>query len=328
MGELPTAAPKRLLDRMRERLSLRRYSRRTSKAYVGWARRFIVFHAMRHPDAMGEPEVARYLSHLASARRCSASTQNQALNALLFLYREVLGRELLRIDGVTRAKAPRRLPVVLSAQEVDAVLRNLDGMSRLMARLLYGTGMRLLECARLRVKDVDLQRHLIVVRNGKGDKDRVTLLPSTLHEDLRAQLERVARLHERDLASDAGWVELPHALDRKYPNAGRALPWQWVFPATRTYRDRVTGQVRRHHYHESALQRAFRAAVLRSRIGKPASCHTLRHSFATHLLEAGYDIRTVQELLGHRDVSTTQIYTHVLNRGPNSVISPLDTMER
>ncbi len=273
---------------------------------------------------MGAAEITRFLTSLAVKSRVSASTQNQALSALLFLYREVLEQDIPWLDDVVRAKRPQRLPVVLTRGEVRAVLERLDGAPRLMGVLLYGAGLRLLECARLRVKDVDFTSNQIVVRAGKGDKDRTTMLPAAVKADLAKHLERARRQHELDLGQGAGWVELPWALGKKYPNAGREWPWQWVFPATRVYLDRVTGQRRRHHLHESVLQRAVRMAALRAGIAKRVSCHTFRHSFATHLLEDGHDIRTVQELLGHQDVTTTMIYTHVLNRGPGAVRSPAD----
>ncbi|MBI3006770.1 MAG: integron integrase [candidate division NC10 bacterium] len=311
----PRPQPPRLLDRVREAIRTRRYSRRTEKTYIGWIRRYILFHGKRHPAEMGEAEITRFLSSLAVDAKVSASTQNQALSALLFLYREVLDKTVPWLHEVVRAKTPRRLPVVLSRDEVRAVLDRLDGTPRLMATLLYGAGLRLLECARLRVKDVDFTSNQILVRAGKGDKDRVTPLPLAAKSHLARHLEFARRQHRDDLGKGAGWVELPAALARKYPGAGREWGWQWVFPATRIYADRETGQRRRHHLHESALQRAVKEAVRRAGVAKPASCHTFRHSFAIHLLEDGYDIRTVQELLGHRDVSTTMIYTHVLNRG-------------
>ena len=286
----------------------------------------ILFHGKRHPAEMGPAEITHFLTSLAVNEKVAASTQNQALSALLFLYRAVLEQDLPWIDGVVRAKRPERLPVVLTRDEVRAVLKQLVGEPCLMGLLLYGAGLRLLECARLRVKDVDFASNQIVVRDGKGHKDRVTMLPAAVKSRLARHLEVVRRQHQLDLERGAGWVELPDALTRKYPNAGREWPWQWVFPATRTYVDRVTGQRRRHHLHESVLQRAVKDAVRRAGITKPASCHTFRHSFATHLLEDGHDIRTVQELLGHSDVSTTMIYTHVLNQGPSGVRSPLDGM--
>ena len=323
----PASAPKpRLLDRVREAVRARHYSRRTEEAYVAWIRRYIFFHGKRHPAEMGAPEVTRFLSALAVEGRVAASTQNQALSALLFLYRDVLELDLPWLDGVVRAKRPQRLPVVLTREEVQAVLQPLKGVPRLMAYLLYGAGLRLLECCRLRVQDVDFAANQIVVRSGKGDKDRVTMLPAAVKAALARHLETVQEQHRRDLQYGAGWVELPTALNRKYPNAGREWVWQWVFPATRLYTDRVTRQRRRHHLHESVLQRMVKAAVRRAGLAKRATPHTFRHSFATHLLEDGHDIRTVQELLGHRDVSTTQIYTHVLNRGPAGVRSPVDRM--
>jgi integron integrase len=321
-------APKpRLLDRVREAVRTRHYSRRTEKAYVAWTRRFVLFHGKRHPLEMGGPEVAKFLTSLAADRQVAASTQNQALSALLFLYREVLAQDLPWLDDVVRAKRTVRLPVVLTRDEVRAVIRQLRGTHRFIAILLYGAGLRLLEAVRLRVKDVDFAQNQITVRAGKGDKDRATPLPSIVIPELTAHLEAVKRQHERDVQHGAGWVELPWALARKYPNAGRKWAWQWVFPATRMYVARDTGQRRRHHLHESVLQRAVKDAVHRARTPKRATCHTLRHSFATHLLEAGRDIRTVQELLGHRDVSTTQIYTHVLNQGPAGVRSPADQLD-
>jgi integron integrase len=291
---------------------------------VGWVRRFILFHGKRNPADMGEPEITRFLSSLATDGRVSASTQNQALSALLFLYQEVLGRDLEWLKDVIRAKRPVRLPVVLTRDEVGAVLRELRGVTWLMASLMYGSGLRLMECCRLRVKDIDLARGEIVVRDGKGGKDRVTLLPATLRQPIASHLDQVFRLHQQDLRRGDGRAPLPGALVRKYPNAPAEWGWQWVFPATRFYRETGTGIRYRHHLHESVVQRSVKEAVRLARIHKPASCHTLRHSFATHLLEAGYDIRTIQELLGHSDVATTMIYTHVLNRGGRGVKSPLD----
>jgi len=323
----PTPAPPpRLLDRVRAALRTRHCSLRTEKAYVGWIRRFILFHDKRHPTEMGAPEITRFLSALAIERNVAASTQNQALSALLFLYREVLAQQLPWMDDIVRAKNPVRIPVVLTREEVRTVIAGLDGPTRLLALLLYGAGLRLLEAAQLRVKDVDFERNQITVRSGKGAKDRVTMLPAAAARDLAKHLEGVRDLHAADLRAGAGWVELPWALGRKYPHAGREWIWQWVFPATRTYLHRETGQRRRHHLHESVLQRAVKEAVRSKGIPKRATCHTFRHSFATHLLEDGADIRTVQELLGHRDVSTTMIYTHVLNRGPAGVLSPADRL--
>lgn len=328
LSEIPSSiSPKpRFLDEVRRRLRMGHYSRRTEAAYVGWIRRFILFHGRRHPAALGEAEVTQFLSNLAIQRKVASSTQNQALSALLFLYGEVLKRDLGWLEGLVRARGPQRLPVVLSRDEVRAVLDHLAGRPRLVVTLLYGGGLRLTEGLRLRVKDLDFATRQITVRGGKGNKDRVTLLPAAAREGLARQLDFVRRQHQVDLARGAGWVEMPGALGRKYPDAGREWLWQWVFPATRCYREPVTSQVRRHHLHESVLQREVRRAVLKARITKPASCHTFRHSFATHLLEDGYDIRTVQELLGHRDLTTTMIYTHVLNRGPAAVRSPIDRL--
>ncbi len=313
-----------MLDRVREAIRTRHYSRKTEKAYVGWTKRFVLFHGKRHPAEMGKPEITQFLSDLATRGRVSASTQNQALSALLFLYREVLGMEVDWLSDLVRAKRPIRLPVVLSQSEVSAIFCQLHGVPWIMASLLYGAGLRLMETARLRAKDVDFSRREIRVRDGKGRKDRLTMLPAKVESPLRAHLERVRRQHDRDLKRGAGSVELPYAISRKYPRAAWEWAWQWVFPATRFYRDRETGVIRRHHLHETVLQRAVKEAVRRAGIPKPATCHTLRHSFATHLLESGYDIRTIQELLGHQDVSTTMIYTHVLNRGGRGVRSPLD----
>jgi integron integrase len=323
VSDLAPGAP-RLLDVVRQSIRARHYSRRTEKAYAGWIKRYIFFHGRRHPREMGVAEVTRFLSSLAIERRVSASTQNQAFSALLFLYREVLQLPLVGLDDVVRAKRPVRLPLVLSREEVQAVLRNLRGTPWLMASLMYGAGLRLLECSRLRVKDIDFDRGEVTVRDGKGRKDRMTVLPVKLTQPLRSQLERVNELYEADLRAGGCGVELPNALARKYSSAAREWGWQWVFPATRAYDDGPSGERRRHHLHETVLQRSFKDAVRTAGIAKPATCHTLRHSFATHLLEAGYDIRTIQELLGHNDVSTTMIYTHVLNRGGRGVRSPLD----
>jgi integron integrase len=319
---LPTGP--RLLDQVRDRIRLKHYSIRTEQAYVDWIRRFVVHHGKRHPRDMGAAEVERFLTHLAVEGRVSASTQNQAKSALLFLYKEVLRMELPWLDKVERAKAGQRLPVVLTVGEVQRLLDRTDGTAGLIARLLYGTGMRLMEVARLRVKDVDFERREILVREGKGNKDRVTMLPGSLVESLAAHLVRVKELHAKDLAAGLGEVYLPFALSRKYPNAGRQWGWQYVFPAAGLSVDPRSGAKRRHHVSDQAVQRAIRQAVRDAGIDKPATPHTLRHSFATHLLQSGYDIRTVQELLGHKDVSTTMIYTHVLNRGGRGVVSPLD----
>lgn len=316
--------PPRLLDQVRIRCRTKHYSIRTERAYVGWARRFILANGRRHPRDLGLAEIEAFLSSLAVRDDVAASTQNQALSALLFLYKEVLGLELPWVGAVTRAKRPKRLPVVLTHVEVRALLALLDGQVHLMASLLYGAGMRLMEAVRLRVKDVDFGRREIIVRNGKGGKDRRVPLPRKLEAGLQAQVERVRVLHARDLADGFGEVWLPHALSRKYPTAAREPGWQYLFPASRLSDDPRSGTRRRHHLDEAVLQRAVKSARVAARIDKPASCHTLRHSFATHLLESGHDIRTVQELLGHKDVATTQVYTHVLGRGAGGVLSPLD----
>jgi integron integrase len=318
------AARPRLLDEMRARMRRLGLSLRTEEAYVGWVRRFILANGKRHPREMGAPEVEAFLTGLATHGQVAASTQNQALAALLFLYREVLGQELPWLDNIRRAKKPQRLPTVLTREEVAAVLAQMSGVTWLMAGLLYGAGLRLMECVRLRVQDVDFARSEITVRQGKGGKDRRTMLPALVAEALQCQMAEARRLHERDLGAGFGAVWLPHALDRKYPNAAREWAWQYVFPASMRSVDPRSGVERRHHLDETVLQRAVKNAVRRAGIAKPATCHTMRHSFATHLLEAGQDIRTVQELLGHADVSTTQIYTHVLNRGGHGVLSPLD----
>jgi len=314
----------RLLARVRRAIRVRHYSRRTERVYVRWIRRYVRFCGLRHPLELGEADLARFLSSLAVEQGVSASTQNQALAALLFLYREVLGVRVGWLVNLVRAKRPERLPVVLTRAEAHAVLARLRGPVRLVAALLYGAGLRLFEALQLRVKDLDFGAAEILVRGGKGDRDRLTLLPVAVRAPLGRQLALVRALHERDVAAGAGSVELPDAVARKYPAAGREWRWQWVFPAGRMYRDPRSGERRRHHLHETVVQRAFRLAVQASGIAKPATCHSLRHSFATHLLAAGHDIRTVQELLGHRDVRTTMIYTHVLKRGPFAVRSPLD----
>jgi len=321
---IQSSAPPKLLDQVRARLRVKHYSIRTERSYVDWIKRFILFHGKRHPKDMGAPELEAFLSHLAVDRNVSASTQNQAKSALLFLYREVLGVELAWLENVTQAKAPKRLPVVLTQAEAQQVLLQLDGTLGLMAGLLYGSGLRLMECVRLRVKDVDFSRHEIVVREGKGNKDRVTMLPMSLVDPLKLHLDKVKALHARDVDEGSGEVYLPNALARKYPKAGREWGWQYVFPSRVLSTDPRSGIVRRHHADEKALQRAMKKAVSEAGIVKPATPHSLRHSFATHLLTNGYDIRTVQELLGHKDVQTTMIYTHVLNKGGRGVVSPLD----
>lgn len=319
----PSSAPK-LLDQVRAKIRLKHYSIRTEEAYAEWVKRYVLFHGKRHPRDLGAAEVEAFLSHLAVERRVSASTQNQAKSALLFLYKEVLGMDLPWLGKVEQAKTPKRLPVVLTANEVRAVLSELEGTVSLVAGLLYGSGLRLLEALRLRVKDLDFERREILVRDGKGAKDRVTMLPSSSIEPLRLHLEQVKALHEKDLGAGFGCVYLPFALERKYPGACREWGWQYIFPAATRGEDPRSGMERRHHLYEKTIQRAIKGAVARAGIVKLATPHTLRHSFATHLLQSGYDIRTVQELLGHSDVSTTMIYTHVLNRGGKGVTSPLD----
>jgi integron integrase len=320
MGDAP---PVLLLDRVRDRIRLKHYSLRTEQAYCDWIRRFINFHG-KHPSSLGAAEVEAFLTSLAVARRVAASTQNQAKSALLFLYREVLGVELPWLDGIEKAKAPSRLPIVLTRDEVARVLARLDGVHRLIGALLYGTGLRIMEAISLRVKDIEFARREILVRDGKGNKDRVTMLPARLLGPFHEQLEHARELHRGDLAEGFGVVWLPFALDRKYPGAAREWSWQYVFPASSRSFDPRDAVERRHHLTDQAFQRAMKGAVRGAAIAKPATPHSLRHSFATHLLESGYDIRTVQELLGHSDVSTTMVYTHVLNRGGRGVVSPLD----
>ena len=317
-----------LLTQLRTAIRTRHYSPRTEEAYAQWVRRFIRFCGTRHPRELGAGDVTRFLSSLAVDANVSASTQNQALAAIVFLYRDVLGMPVGWLNGLVRAKRPSRVPVVFTREEVRQLFGQLSGRgtSALVVELLYGSGMRLLETLQLRVKDVDFGANQITVCGGKGDRDRHTMLPERAKGVLLRHLAEVRTQHERDVAAGAGWVALPGALGVKYPNAGREWGWQWVFPAGRGYEDPATRQRRRHHLHETVVQRAFKEALRASRIPKAASCHTLRHSFATHLLEAGYDIRTVQELLGHRSVSTTMIYTHVLNRGGLGVKSPVDTL--
>jgi integron integrase len=320
----PASAPTKLIDQVRQAIRIRHYSRRTESAYIRWIRRYVIFHGKRHPKDLGQPELTAFLSALAERQGVSASTQTQALSALLFLYRNVLGIEPPWLTDVVRAPARRRLPVVLTREEVRKVVAGLSGADRLVVMLLYGSGLRLMEALCLRIKDLDFERGELIVRSGKGDKDRPTILPQSLRIPLQRHLERVRRLHEADLAAAAGYVELPGDLRAKYPAAPRDWRWQWVFPAERRYRDPETGELRRHHRHETVVQRAVGQAVRQAGVAKRATCHSFRHSFATHLLEDGYDIRTVQELLGHHDVSTTMIYTHVLNRGPFGIRSPAD----
>ena len=322
----PSSPPPPLLARVRNAIRLKHYSIRTEQAYTEWIRRYVHFHGKRHPSVLGAAEVEAFLSHLAVEGHVAAATQNQAKAALLFLYREVLKLELEWLDNIARAKTPIRLPVVLTRAEAAAVLDNLRGAHALLGALLYGAGLRIMEGVRLRVQDVDLMHRQIVVRNGKGYKDRVTMIPDRLSGDLTRQLAASKRIHQSDLAEGRGDVWLPFALARKWHNAGRDWCWQYVFPADRWSTDPRSGTVRRHHLSDQSFQRAMRQAVRDAGIAKAATPHTLRHSFATHLLESGYDIRTVQELLGHADVRTTMIYTHVLKRGGHAVRSPLDAI--
>ena len=321
----PSPRPAGLIQRYREALQARHYARRTVNTYEQWLRRFLRFHNLRHPRTMGSAEVNAFLTHLAVDLQVSPSTQNQALAALLFLYRELLEGDL-DLDGVVRARSRRRLPVVLTPEEVRAVLDRLTGVDALVAGLLYGSGLRLMEALRLRVHDLDFSRRELTVHDGKGSKDRRTLLPERLSGALHSHLQEVRRIHEQDLAAGWGRVELPHALARKYPNAPVEWGWQWVFPQQHRWHDPKTGNQGRHHIDPSLIQKAMRQAVLAAGISKAATCHSLRHSFATHLLERGQDIRTIQELLGHSDLKTTMIYTHVLNRGPVGVASPADLL--
>jgi integron integrase len=316
--------PLTLLGQMRRRMQLRHYSRRTQEAYLSWVRRFVRFHGRRHPRALDAANLRAFLADLATRGRVSASTQNQAMSAILFLYRDVLGMGYPWLAGIERAKRPVRVPTVLTRDEVRQVLDVMGGASRLVAILMYGGGLRVGEAVSLRVKDLDLGSRSVTVRSGKGQKDRVTLLPEVLLEPLRAHLRTVESLWRRDLLTPTFAVELPHALARKLPSAARSLAWYWVFPARRTYLDREIGHPRRHHLHHTVVQKAVTAAAHAAKLAKRVTCHTFRHSFATHLLESGYDIRTIQELLGHADVSTTMIYTHVLNRGGRGVRSPAD----
>ena len=317
------SSPPGLIQRYRELLQTRHYARRTVKAYEQWLRRYLRFHGLRHPREMASAEVNAFLTHLAVVEKVSASTQNQALAALLFLYRDLLEQNL-ELEGVVRARTRKRVPVVLSEAEVRAVRERLEGEPALVVGLLYGSGLRLMEALRLRVKDLDVQRRELTVRDGKGGKDRMTVLPLSLVPDIQEHLLRVRSLHQSDLAAGWGRVLMPNALARKYPNANREWGWQWVFPQQNRWRDRASGIQGRHHLDPSVVQKAVKRAVAEAGVTKQASCHTFRHSFATHLLERGQDIRTIQELLGHKDVSTTMIYTHVLNRGPFGVRSPAD----
>lgn len=320
----PAPAKPRLLDEVRAVARMRHLSLRTEQAYAQWIRRYILFHRKRHPGEMGEVEIRAYISHLAVNEGISASTQTVALSALLFLYRDVLKKDLPYVSNIERARKPKRLPVVFSRDEVNRLLAHLEGLHWLLAGLLYGSGLRLMECLRLRVKDIDFTYGQVTVRDGKGEKDRITMLPTKLKQPLMRHLQKVKILHDEDLAAGFGEVFLPYALARKYPNAPKQWGWQYIFPSTTRSVDPHSGKERRHHLSDSAVQKAVKGAVRRAGIVKNGSCHTFRHSFATHLLESGYDIRTVQELLGHKDVRTTMIYTHVLNRGGRGVQSPMD----
>ena len=317
-------APPRLVRRIRQAILVRRYSIRTERAYVHWIRRFIVFHGRRHPAEMGKAEVTAFLNHLATDKQVAAATQAQALAGVLFLYKEVLEIDLPWLDEVIRARRPRRIPTVLERHEVRELLDAMQGDHATMARLMYGTGMRIGECVAIRVKDLNLERRELVVRDGKGGKDRMTVLPASLVEPLREVLERSRAVYDQDRYDHRPGVALPYALERKYPAAGKLWGWHWVFPQDHLSTDPRSGIVRRHHAYDQTLARAIATAARKAKIVKPVTSHTLRHSFATHLLDDGYDIRTIQELLGHKDVSTTMIYTHVLNRGGRGVVSPLD----
>jgi integron integrase len=327
-ASLPTPRspqPKKLLDRYSEALRNLHYSLRTERTYTGWVRQFILFHNKRHPTEMGPAEINEFITHLVNQKSVSASTQNQAISAILFLYRNVLqiGLDETALLPI-RPGRPKRVPTVLSRDEAKRVISRMDGVHKLMTQILYGSGLRLMEVMRLRVKDLDFENHQIIVRDGKGENDRITMFPDLLIEPLRLHLQQVRALHELDLARGYGTVYLPYALDRKYPNANREFAWQYVFPAPDLSTDPVSGVRQRHHLNESGLQKAVKQAARAAKMDKPVSPHTFRHSFATHLLENGYDIRTVQELLGHKDVKTTQIYTHVMRKGANAVLSPLD----
>jgi len=315
---------KKLLIQLRDEIRTRHYSIRTEEAYTQWVKRFILFHNKRHPAEMGADEISSFLTHLAVYERVAASTQNQALNAIIFLYKEVLKLELNNLSNLIRAKRPEKLPVVLNKDEIEKILPNLDGVYHLIAGLLYGSGLRLLECLRMRVQDIDYKYKEITIRDGKGGKDRITILPASYTETLKLHLKKVKIIHQQDLKEGNGEVFLPNALERKYPYAPKSWGWQYVFPASKLSNDPRSNKIRRHHLTESMVQKKLKFAVRKAGVMKPATPHTLRHSFATHLLKNGYDIRTVQELLGHKDVKTTMIYTHVLNRGGFAVKSPVD----
>lgn len=317
-------AEKKLLDSVRESIRLKHYSIRTEEAYVGWIRRYVFFHNKTHPSELSEVHIREFLSHLAIKQNVAASTQNQAFNAIIYLYKQVLKIDLDDIGIVERAKRNRKIPVVFSSTEAKNVLKNMSGVNKLMASLLYGTGMRLMECVRLRIKDVDFSNNRIIVRDGKGSKDRVTILPEKLIDILKLQIKRVELQHQQDLSDGFGTVYLPNALSKKHPSAEKSFGWQYFFPSSRNSKDPRSNKIHRHHINESVLQKAVKIAINKIKFVQPASCHTFRHSFATHLLESGYDIRTVQELLGHQNVKTTMIYTHVLKKGGLAVKSPLD----
>jgi integron integrase len=325
-GSRVTEGKPRLLDQLRNVIRCKHYSIRTEHSYVEWIKKYIYFHKKQHPGDLDEQHISAFLTHLAVERKVASSTQNQALCALVFFYREVLKKEIGEFQDLVRAKRPQKLPVVFTREEVKQVLLQLNGTNWLMGQVIYGAGLRVMECVRLRVKDVDFGYGQLVVRNGKGKKDRITMLPEIIVDELQRHLLKVKQIHENDLKAGFGAVYLPYALERKYKNANRSLSWQYVFPATRRSIDPRSGIERRHHISENVPQRAVRKAIRNSGITKAGSCHSLRHSFATHLLEAGYDIRTVQELLGHKDVATTMIYTHVLNKGGKGVKSPGDTL--
>jgi len=316
----------KLLDQVRNAIRYKHYSYRTEEAYVYWIKRYIFFHNKRHPKEMGNEEVSQFLTHLAVHDKVAASTQNQAFSAVLFLYRHILKQNLDMLENVTRAKRSQKLPVVFTTQEIKAIFAHLEGNKWLMANLLYGAGLRLQECLQLRVKDIDFGYNQIVVRNGKGQKDRVTMLPNCVTNRLQQHLQAVQAIHQNDLKKGFGEVYLPYALARKYKNANKEWAWQYVFPSQSLSKDTRSQKTRRHHIHESIIQKALKRAIRMAQIHKPGSCHSLRHSFATHLLESGYDIRTIQDLLGHKDVSTTMIYTHVLNKGGKGVQSPVDML--
>ncbi|MFZ2957439.1 MAG: integron integrase [Candidatus Ozemobacteraceae bacterium] len=324
-SSIPDPKHPTLLEKVREIIRLKHYSSKTEKSYVGWIRRFLIFFKCRHPREMGCPEIRNFLTDLALVKKVASSTQNQALAALLFMYRDVLRLDLPFVEGIERAKKPERLPIILTRPEIQQIFAYLDGSFWLMGNLLYGAGLRLNECIQLRVQDVEFSNNQITVRQGKGAKDRVTILPEAVKNMLQEQIRRILFIHAQDLSEGFGRVFLPAALDRKYPNAAQEQAWQYVFPARKRSIDPRTNVERRHHLHETSLQHAIKEAVRKAGITKPVGCHSFRHAFATHLLEAGYDIRTIQELMGHKDVSTTMIYTHVLQRGGRGVVSPLDS---